>query len=272
MGRPRGSKNKFKTNGAATNAAAEAPDHADDTADVAENSRAVEGDNSEKLTEDQRFVLVDQHARRIRKFKELQRKWSGKVRAAYKVAKADLGATAKALVDTWIESESPEGEACIKARTKMQAMILHRRGTPVAQIELFPTIDPAPAVERATAAGKLAGMRGKHASPPYNPSVPQYQAWLDGWQDGQSILLANLIKPIEDPEPVPKLIPAGEGDGEAEDNDDVRPRFMRDAVDQAQTEIRQTAAIDEGLRGLAAEQAASLSHDGIDIPAEFRRG
>lgn len=241
MGRPKGSRNKPNTNGATANGGDQNKDATVNVAelDAIENPRAVEGDNSKGLTEDQRFVLVDQHARRIREFKELQRKWGGKVRAAYKAAKVDLGATAKALVDTWIESETPEGEAEIKARTEMQATILRRRGTPVAQMELFPIVDPAPAVERATAAGKLAGLRGERANPPHDPSVPQYQAWLDGWQDGQAILLANLIKPLEELEPGTELIPAGEGDGDAEDDDtDLRPRFMREAVDEAQADYQ----------------------------------
>lgn len=59
-------------------------------------------------------------------------------------------------------------------------------------------VDRRPAVEKAKALGKMAGLAGESASPPYDVSVPQHQAWMEGWHDGQAVKVMEGIKPLED--------------------------------------------------------------------------
>lgn len=268
MGRPKGSKNKPKVSTAE-------PDLTTDGAQT-ETSPGI-GDNTKppELTEDQKFVLVDQHAKRIQDLKATAAKYLQKARAAYKAAKSDLGKDAKRMVDAWIESETEEGEAALKERIELQTSVLRRRGTPVVQLDLFPASDPLPGVERAREAGKLAGMKGETARPPHDPSVAQYQAWLDGWQDGQSVLMANLIKPLDEPEPGAELIPAGEQ--AARDAARLAEHDARAADDEpeettaeAEQRLRTDAVMGEELDKLAAGYGNGAD-DGLDIPASLDR-
>jgi hypothetical protein len=216
------------------------------------------GDNSAKfpeLTDEQRRVIFLQHKRRWAKL-------FGERAAADRLLKRAA-----------IEAESAEGEAAIKERMARQARVLLWSGTAV-QLDFFTTsTDNTPAIERARAAGELAGMEGETCSPPHDPSVPQHGAWIDGWQRGQSLLIANRIKPLDEPEPVATLIPAAEAEtrgvarlaehdarGEDDEWDDA------DTVDEAQRRLRQEGAIAEGLDGLAREQAATIG----DQPATYR--
>lgn len=71
--------------------------------------------------------------------------------------------------------------------------------------------DRTPDVERARAAGEIAGAEGKSRVPPYATGSAQEQEWLEGWSVGQSTLL-SAFKKLE-----AKAPPAEEGDESDED-------------------------------------------------------
>ena len=112
-------------------------------------------------------------------------------------AKAELGANAVADIKLAIEAETPEGEAAIKVRMELQARLLRWLGLPVgAQGTLFPE-GWGPAVDKARADGKRAGFKGGSMQhPPHDPSVPQHAAWIEGWHDGQAVLVQTKMRPM----------------------------------------------------------------------------
>jgi hypothetical protein len=264
MGRPKGSRNKAKTNG-------EAPTEAPDTDDqAAENPRAVAGHND--LTDDQRKVIFFQHKRRYVELLARKKDAEKVLKKAEKAAKDQLGGEAVKDIKIAIEAETAEGEASIKERVERHTRILSWMGTAV-QLQLFPEIDLTPALDRARAAGKLSGMEGETCYPPHDPSVPQYQAWIDGWQDGQELLVLNKIRPLD--EPASALLAAEEiatRDAARLAEHDAESDVEHETVDEAQDRLRQGAAMDTGLAGLVREQAATLpADDRLDIPPELDR-
>lgn len=135
-----------------------------------------------------------------------------------KQAKAELGKTVVADIKLAIEVATEQGEAAIKERMESQARVLRWLGLPIGvQGNLFAEVDLTPANEKARANGKRAGLAGEACQPPHDPSVPQYQEWMDGWQEGQAIHLRNGIRPMPLQENV------------NDDDDDLRPRFMQAA-------------------------------------------
>jgi ribosome modulation factor len=54
--------------------------------------------------------------------------------------------------------------------------------------------DRTPDVDKARAAGEIAGAEGKTRQPPYATGTAQEQAWLDGWATGQATLTSAFKK------------------------------------------------------------------------------
>ena len=107
-----------------------------------------------------------------------------------------------------------------------QARVLRWLGLPIGQQgELFSAVDLTPAVEKARADGKRAGLKGETCSPPHDPSVPQHAAWIEGWHDGQAVLVQTKMRPM----PVQEQNKAGDAGAHAEDGTDVRPEFLQRA-------------------------------------------
>jgi hypothetical protein len=213
MGRKPGSKNKPKQDG---------------DAKAAEPSMGHNGGPKVELTEEQRQALFfNQH---LPKYKAAlaQKKAADKhLKDVAKLARADLGENAVADIKLAIEAETPEGEAAIKARMESQARLLRWLGLPVGeQGTLFPT-DLTPAVDKARADGKRAGFKGETCSPPHDPSVPQHAAWIEGWHDGQAVLVQTKLRPMPVQEQPKTAGDAGApADGDEWDKNDVRPRAV----------------------------------------------
>ena len=198
MGRPKGSKNRFKTNGAESGA------YASTDATIGHNGGPVD------LSDDQRQALFwNQHKPSYEKALAAKKIADAAFKNTCKLAKSELGNSAVDDIKLAIEAETPEGEAVIKERMESQARVLRWFGLPVGeQGTLFPA-DLSPAVDRARADGKREGFKGEPCKPPHDPSVPQHAAWTEGWQDGQAVLLETKLRPMQD------------------DIEDVRPRFMQ---------------------------------------------
>ena len=175
MGRPKGSKNKSKDGAIGDN-----------------------GGPPMDLTDEQRQVLFFQPGGHLEKYKAAlasKKAADAHLRNICKIAKSELGPTVIDDIKLAIEAETPEGEAAIKTRMESQVRLLRWLGLPIGeQGSLFPDVDLRPAVERARADGKRSGFKGERCSPPHDPSIPQYNAWMDGWQEGQSALLETKIR------------------------------------------------------------------------------
>lgn len=170
-GRPAGSPNKKK--GAATSDGEPRPN----------------GDKPAELDDDQKQALFFQHLKKVRGLREKIASLSGELRAAYKLAKSDLGADARASIADALLLETDEGQAKMEAAIARQARIARWMAVPLgAQPDFFNT-DLAPATDRAFAAGKAARLQGQPLKPPHDPSVPQYDSWITGWHEGERVLI-----------------------------------------------------------------------------------
>lgn len=142
-----------------------------------------------ELTDDQRQALFFQHLKRVRTLKEKMASVNGELRAAYKVAKSELGSDAKAQIADALLLETDEGQAKMEAAIARQARIARWMAVPLgAQPDFFNT-DMAPATDRAFDAGKAARLQGQPMKPPHDPSVPQHDSWLEGYHAGSRALI-----------------------------------------------------------------------------------
>lgn len=153
------------------------------------------GHNSGELTEDQTKKLFFTHLRPIKAKKEAIKKLVGELGNLFKVAKTD--GFAKKKIEFALACENDDDDSMLqehKWRIEIASWMMHPIGT---QMEMFDGVDRRPAVDRAKAEGKKAGLSGDSRQPPYDPSVPQHQAWLEGWHEGQEVKIEKGIKPLE---------------------------------------------------------------------------
>lgn len=95
-------------------------------------------------------------------------------------------------------SGSPKQEAKVHAAVHDRLQVAQWVGHPLgSQLDLFAQPDRTPAVDRARDEGKQASMENKPCKPSYDPSTPQYQAYMEGYQEDQA-RIASGIKPLED--------------------------------------------------------------------------
>jgi ribosome modulation factor len=194
MPRPKGSKNKPKTNGA------------DERRDEpqAEVSRGI-GDNgvaaAADLGDDDLQVLFFQGKRDYKAALEAKKAADAALKNICKRVRADLGKRAVDDIKTAILLESPEGEAELKARIDSEMRVARWMGMPVgAQGSMFDEVDRTPAADRAFGEGKRAGFEGARRDPPYDPSTEQHQHWLAGHSEGQAALVRANLRPLSDTE------------------------------------------------------------------------
>lgn len=151
------------------------------------------GHNSE-LTDDQKQALWFQdHKPKLVSLKEQIASLTGDLRNQYKKVKADLGLK-KADVDFALKLADDDGELVEQQRRQMMLARWegHALGT---QPDLFGDgVDRTPAIDKAFADGKRACMENQSRKPPHDPSVPQYQSWMDGYDAGQTILASAFKK------------------------------------------------------------------------------
>lgn len=182
-GRPAGSKNKAKG--------------ADDGA------RPGIGHND--LTEDQKAALLFQAAGKIEREQAKMREHVAAIRLIRKQAKAD--GVDKAELDYVLHLRKTDADSAL-AEMAMRTRVAKWMGHPIGtQADLFGDgVDRTPGVERAYAEGKVAGMAGDACAPPekWAPGGEQHQRWLDGWHDGQRVIMEG-IKPLEQAAAAPGL-------------------------------------------------------------------
>lgn len=176
VGRRKGSKNRPKD----TSACGELP---------------PAGHNGCPLIDDEYRALLFQPGGHLERYKDAlasKKNADAHLKDVCKIARSELGPNAVKDIKLAIEAETPEGEESIKSRLESQLRVLRWIGLPVGhQGALFASVDLTPAVDKARADGNRAGFRGERCSPPYDPSVPQYSSWMDGWRAGQDILVST---------------------------------------------------------------------------------
>lgn len=187
MARPKGSKNKPKG------------------AKKAADEGATPGIGHNDLTEEQRAALLFQAVGKIEREQVKMREHVAAIRLIRKQAKAD-GVSAKEL--NWAlelrKSDPDEALATMAMQTRVAKWMGHPIGT---QADLFGDgVDRTPSVEKAYGEGRVAGMAGDACIVPekWAPGGEQHQRWLDGWHDGQRVILEG-IKPLEEAAAAPGL-------------------------------------------------------------------
>ena len=170
MARPKGSKNKPK---------------ADADAKTAVNGNGGIGHNSE-LTDDQKQALALHHKAAYEAKLAAKKKADAEFKNACKLAKAEIAWTdGVALIKDMILAETEEGEADLRARMNRALLAARYMAVPLgSQFEMFDE-DRTPAIDRARAEGRRDGMADKPLANPYDPSVPQADAYADGWHEGR---------------------------------------------------------------------------------------
>lgn len=168
-----------------------------------ENAEANIGHNQgpRELTDDERFALSVIHKRAYEKSLAAKKAADADLKNTCKLLKAELGANALADIKDMIALETPEGEAALKAEIERKIKVARWLGLPIgAQGSIFDEADRQPAVDKARAEGKRHGLSGDACSPPHDPSTPQYQSWIEGWQEGQTVLAGDFRQLVTAPE------------------------------------------------------------------------
>ena len=142
------------------------------------------------MTDDQLAALFFMHKKSYSAALAAKKETDAAFRNCCKLAKSELGEDAVDSIKDAILLETEEGEAKIKARIERQLRVARWMAVPFGnQSDLFSDVaDRTPAVDRAHAAGKRAGMEGAPNKPPHDPSVPQFDAWMEGWSAGQAAI------------------------------------------------------------------------------------
>ncbi|WGR74318.1 MULTISPECIES: hypothetical protein [unclassified Bradyrhizobium] len=159
------------------------------------------GHNS-TLTDEEKRALTFHHAKAYEVADALVEKAKKDRSAVVDLAKADLGRGAKADIVDLLTANTP---AKMKAVVERVQRLARWAGLPIgSQPQLF---EPAPDQFEN---GKVAGMQGEKCEPPLSLPQDQFQMWIAGWHDGQTILMrafAKKRKPAE-PEQQPATDPA----------------------------------------------------------------
>ena len=231
---------------------------ADERTAEREEKIAGVGHNDIGLTEDEERALTY----------SWRRKWEtaeAKVKAAIAErkaiedgAKSELGKQAVKTIKELIALEQPKGNEALQAAIERSLRLARWVNAPVgSQFSFFE--DRTPAEERAYDIGKTAGLAANPCKPPYDPSVPQYQRWLDGWHDGNAINLSNFRDKLK------KLEPRVGGDGvqmDLSERADLPPEGAGNDADVSDPPFLPPADM---------PAVPAPPEDGLDIPPALRR-
>lgn len=161
---------------------------------------ALNGHNKPGMTDDEERALLLQHKKRYEASLAAKKAADADFKNTCKKAKAECGKDAVANIKDAIAFEAPGGQGAFNEEIARKHKVARWMGLPVgASPRFFDDFDGRPAVDIAYDNGKNAGMSGEIAKPPHDPSMPQYQRWMEGWHDGQEILLSALGKLPADP-------------------------------------------------------------------------
>lgn len=156
------------------------------------------GQNS-TLTDDEKRALTLHHKHKYEASDALVEKAKADRTAIADLAKSDLGKGALAdIKDLILASTDKKMKALVERTMRLARLAGLKIGT---QTNLFePTVDY-------TDQGRVAGMEGQVCQPPVSLSSEAQQLWIQGWGDGQSILMA-AFKKKRDPGNIKPVDPA----------------------------------------------------------------
>jgi hypothetical protein len=172
MARPKGSRNKPKTDG-----------------NGADHGAPKQGHNS-VLTEDEQRALTLHHKRLYEAADALVERAKADRKAVADQAKADLGKGAMADIKDLIANADHK-----VARAGLERMMRLARWSGMEigfQVDMF--ADRTPIEDKWAADGKTAGMAGETCQPPGSLSASAAQIWIRNWHDGQAILASAFGK------------------------------------------------------------------------------
>lgn len=176
-----------------------------------DEAKQVDQRKNSELTDEERRALLFQHVKTYEQRLAAKKTADANLKNACKVAKAELGKDALADIKDVIALKSPEGEALIRGEIERQLRVARYMNAAVGHQFTFAE-DMRPAIDRAYEEGKRAGLDGEPASPPHDPSVPQYDSWMEGWHAGQAVLASNFRDKIGGAGEAPPPPPATNGE------------------------------------------------------------
>jgi hypothetical protein len=152
-----------------------------------------QGHNSD-LSDDERRALAFQHRDKYASALAKKKAADAGFKNVCKTAKSEMGDGAVDVIKALIALEEPEGEEAIREKLQLQADALRWAGVPLGTQIDFDLREPdrMPAVDRAFEEGKRMSAEGRPAKPEYDPSTPQYRAFMDGYAEDQSRLVSQL--------------------------------------------------------------------------------
>lgn len=160
----------------------------------------LNGHNKPELTDDEKRALLLQHKRSYEISLSAKKAADAEFKNICKRAKAECGKDAVADIKDAIAFEQPGGQGAFNEEMARKHKVARWMGLPVgSEPSFFEATDRRQAIDVAYDSGKSAGMIGDTCQPPHDPSVPQYQRWIEGWHDGQAII-ASAFEKIK-PEP-----------------------------------------------------------------------
>ena len=146
--------------------------------------------------DDEARALFLHHLPKIAEAKDKVAKATADLRNAYKRAKGDN--FVKADFDVAFEIQGAEGEKAKKAAIARELTIAKWLGCDLgAQLDLFMMESAVPAEDRAFEEGKTDAMQNKAARPSYDPSVPQYKRYMEGFHSVSEARINGGIKPLD---------------------------------------------------------------------------
>lgn len=181
MGRPKGSKNRTKPEGGAPSTP-----EGEGAGDAASPGL---GHNIPVLTDDDKQRIAIGHKKAYQTALAAKKEADAKLKNVAKLAKAEITWTdGVALLKDMILLETDSGEAELRARAERARMAAIYMAAPLgSQFDFFD--DRMPAVDRAYAEGKRDALAGEALRNTYDPSVPQFGRYAEGWHDGQRALI-----------------------------------------------------------------------------------
>lgn len=211
----------------------------------ANSAPAAAGHNKPELTEDEKRVLIYQHKAAYELAMKGLAAAKAEVLRVCKLAKAECGKDAVADIKDLILLDHPTGGEVLKIKIERQLRLARWANASVGTQFRFDDFDGTPAVDAARELGKTAGLKGDTCKPPYDPSVPQYDSWINGWQEGQAVLASNF-------------------------REKLKPMSEKPAADGEQMDLseRKDLGDDDVLVMSEAPNAADVSNPPFAVPAE----
>ena len=147
-----------------------------------------------QLNDDELQALFFQHKKLYEAKLAAKKKGDADLKNACKLIKAEGGKNQVGKIKTAIRLDTEEGEAEVRAELLETMQVARWVGASIGtQFDTFG--GGAEEGDRPFEEGKRVGMAGEPCKPPYEPSAPDYQKWMDGYHKGQAVKAQGFKKP-----------------------------------------------------------------------------